>query len=322
MLDTLAQGRLVVGLLRGTTNESLTYDLNPQEARERTDEGMELILKAWTEPQPFGWQGRHFQYRTVSIWPRPLQQPHPPTYALGTSRESCEFAARHRLGLRRLLRAVRGHGQGDAVLPRAVRALRLGADAGADHLPGEHARWPRPTRRPRRCCEQQPGTAPFAMRAGVRDALVKLDSRNIAGEARTPNVGGALPTTFVGSPDTVVEQVRRCREVVGAGVARPVPASPGLRRPRTPLMRALELFGDEGPAAHPRHLRTTSVAQAGDRSARAAPGAAFREGFVEADGFRIRYMEAGQGPPLVHLHGAGGLRLTRGARSPVAATSA
>jgi pimeloyl-ACP methyl ester carboxylesterase len=36
----------------------------------------------------------------------------------------------------------------------------------------------------------------------------------------------------------------------------------------------------------------------------------FSEGFVEADGFRIRYMEAGQGPPLVHLHGAGGLRLT------------
>jgi len=44
----------------------------------------------------------------------------------------------------------------------------------------------------------------------------------------------------------------------------------------------------------------------------AAAGAAFREGFVEADGFRIRYMEAGQGTPLVHLHGAGGLRLTPG----------
>ncbi len=42
----------------------------------------------------------------------------------------------------------------------------------------------------------------------------------------------------------------------------------------------------------------------------AAPGAAFREGFVEADGFRIRYAEAGQGAPLVHLHGAGGLRLS------------
>jgi pimeloyl-ACP methyl ester carboxylesterase len=41
-----------------------------------------------------------------------------------------------------------------------------------------------------------------------------------------------------------------------------------------------------------------------------APGAGFREGHVEADGFRIRYLEAGHGPPLVHLHGAGGLQLT------------
>ena len=36
----------------------------------------------------------------------------------------------------------------------------------------------------------------------------------------------------------------------------------------------------------------------------------FREGFVEADGFRIRYIEAGDGPALAHLHGAGGLRLS------------
>ena len=42
---------------------------------------------------------------------------------------------------------------------------------------------------------------------------------------------------------------------------------------------------------------------------RSPPGAAFREGHVEADGFAIRYLEAGDGPPLVHLHGAGGLRL-------------
>jgi pimeloyl-ACP methyl ester carboxylesterase len=34
----------------------------------------------------------------------------------------------------------------------------------------------------------------------------------------------------------------------------------------------------------------------------------FREGYVEADGFRIRYLEAGRGEPLVVLHGGGGLR--------------
>ena len=37
----------------------------------------------------------------------------------------------------------------------------------------------------------------------------------------------------------------------------------------------------------------------------------FTERFVEADGFRIRYLEAGQGTPLVYLHGAGGLRPSR-----------
>ena len=39
-------------------------------------------------------------------------------------------------------------------------------------------------------------------------------------------------------------------------------------------------------------------------------GSAFREGSVEAEGYYIRYQEAGEGPPLVHLHGAGGSRLT------------
>lgn len=37
-----------------------------------------------------------------------------------------------------------------------------------------------------------------------------------------------------------------------------------------------------------------------------APGAAFTEGAIKADGFTIRYFEAGDGDPLVVLHGAGG----------------
>jgi pimeloyl-ACP methyl ester carboxylesterase len=38
---------------------------------------------------------------------------------------------------------------------------------------------------------------------------------------------------------------------------------------------------------------------------------AFQEVWIEADGFRIRAMQSGEGPPLVHLHGAGGLRLNK-----------
>jgi alkanesulfonate monooxygenase SsuD/methylene tetrahydromethanopterin reductase-like flavin-dependent oxidoreductase (luciferase family) len=240
MVDTLAQGRLVVGMLRGTTNEYLTFDLNPQEARERTDEGMELILKAWTEPQPFGWQGRHYQFRTVSVWPRPLQQPHPPTYALGTSRESCEFAARHHIGL------------GVSFAPYEI----VGKSTGYYREECARHGWqPTPEQMVYRAnilltetdeqaekALKQPTQPPFPMRAGLRDALLKADSRNVAGEPRPANVGGVLPTTFFGSPDTIVEQVKRCREEVGVGVIDLMFRNPGSDDPGG-FMETLEMFG-------------------------------------------------------------------------------
>jgi alkanesulfonate monooxygenase SsuD/methylene tetrahydromethanopterin reductase-like flavin-dependent oxidoreductase (luciferase family) len=241
MLDTMAQGRLVVGLLRGTTNEYLTYDLNPKEARERTDEGMELILKAWTEPQPFGWQGRHFQFRTVSIWPRPLQQPHPRTYALGVSKESCEFAARHHVGcgvsygtFESTARATAYYRQecarhGWEPTPEQIvyRANMLLADT------DEEAQ---------AMLDRQSKTAPFPLRPAVRDAFMTLDSRNVAGTPRAPLTDAALPTAFVGSPDTVVEQIQRCRDEVGAGVLDLSLQPPGTNDVGL-LMRSLELFG-------------------------------------------------------------------------------
>jgi alkanesulfonate monooxygenase SsuD/methylene tetrahydromethanopterin reductase-like flavin-dependent oxidoreductase (luciferase family) len=242
MLDNLMPGRLVVGLLRGTTGEYLTWGLNPEEARERTTEGMELILKAWSEPQPFAWQGRHFQFRTVSVWPRPATPPHPPTYALGTSRESCDFAARHRLGL----------GLSYAPFPVAGKATRYYREQCA-----QYAWQPTPEQiiyranilladsdaeAERLLAQQRQARTPFPLRAPVRDSLLRLDSRNIAGEARTPNVGGQLPTNFCGGPDTVVAQLRQCRDEAGAGTVDLMFQTPGSRDPSM-LMHALELFG-------------------------------------------------------------------------------
>jgi alkanesulfonate monooxygenase SsuD/methylene tetrahydromethanopterin reductase-like flavin-dependent oxidoreductase (luciferase family) len=242
MLDNLAPGRLVVGMLRGTTGEYLSYGLNPTEARERTSEGMELVLKAWTEPQPFGWQGRHYQFRTVAVWPRPTQQPHPPTYALGSSRESCEFAARHHLGLGisyapfEVVGRVSGYYRercavyGWEPTPEQIvyRANILFADTD-----GKAEQQMELQRRAR---------TPFPLQPAVRDALVQLDSRNVAGEARTANVGGMLPTNFFGGPDTVVEQMERCRSVAGVGVVDLLFQTPGAADTSL-LMETLELFG-------------------------------------------------------------------------------
>ena len=97
MLDNLTGGRVVAGMLRGTSNEYVTYNVNPAESRDRFEEALRLIVQAWTEPQPFGWQGRYYEYRTISIWPKPAQVPHPPIYISGSSPESGDLAAKYHL---------------------------------------------------------------------------------------------------------------------------------------------------------------------------------------------------------------------------------
>jgi alkanesulfonate monooxygenase SsuD/methylene tetrahydromethanopterin reductase-like flavin-dependent oxidoreductase (luciferase family) len=100
MLDNMSDGRIVALFLRGVPNELRTYgDGEPEDPRGATQEGIDLILKAWTEPEPFAWNGKHFRHSIVSVWPRTFQQPHPPVFSSGNSRESVVFAAQRRLGL-------------------------------------------------------------------------------------------------------------------------------------------------------------------------------------------------------------------------------
>ena len=243
MLDTMLPGRFVFGLLRGTTNEYLSYDLNPKEARERTDEGMELILKAWSEPQPFGWQGRYFQYRTVSIWPRPQEEPRPSTYALGVSAEAADFAARHRLGL--------GVSYGNVGLMAKSTGYYRQRCAEYDWEPGpDDIIWranmilaetdeAADAALARRSAQSQ---APFPINAALRQALIEQDKRNVGGQQRPANVGGVLPISFCGGPDRVIGQIREAREAIGVGVLDLSLADPGSGDTGA-MMSGLELFG-------------------------------------------------------------------------------
>ena len=62
-------------------------------------EGMDLIRKALTEEQPFSWEGRYYNFRTVSVWPRPVQQPLPPTIMATRSDDTVRYAAENGMGL-------------------------------------------------------------------------------------------------------------------------------------------------------------------------------------------------------------------------------
>ncbi|MDH3682208.1 MAG: LLM class flavin-dependent oxidoreductase [Acidimicrobiia bacterium] len=84
MLDLLSKGRLVAGFPVGTAMDTAyAYGTNPGTLRAKYYEGIDLVLQAWTTPEPFAFNGRFTKQRWVNIWPRPMQQPHPPVWIPG-----------------------------------------------------------------------------------------------------------------------------------------------------------------------------------------------------------------------------------------------
>src|SRR5487761_313175 len=73
MLDVMSGGRLVAGMVIGGGPEYFSYQVNPTHARERFREALDLIVKAWTTPGPFLWNSKHYFFRYVNPWPRPIQ---------------------------------------------------------------------------------------------------------------------------------------------------------------------------------------------------------------------------------------------------------
>ncbi|HEX6512249.1 MAG TPA: LLM class flavin-dependent oxidoreductase [Chloroflexota bacterium] len=97
MLDVMTGGRIISGFVRGLGVEHFTFNLTPNHSRERFFEAHDLIVKAWTEPGPFAWNGKHYELKYVNVWPRPVQKPHPPIYAPSTGTpETLKWAAEHR----------------------------------------------------------------------------------------------------------------------------------------------------------------------------------------------------------------------------------
>ena len=97
MVDVISGGRVISGIVRGIGIETWAYNTNPTQNRERFEEAHDLMVKTWTTPGPFRWEGKHFQYRVVNPWVLPIQKPHPPIWTPGTgSPETVGWAARHR----------------------------------------------------------------------------------------------------------------------------------------------------------------------------------------------------------------------------------
>ena len=133
MLDCMSNGRLISGFARGIPREYQVHNVPLAQSRARFEEAFDIIRQAWTE-EVFSYGGEFWSYKDVALWPRPVQQPHPPIWMpVVGSKELIEFAARHDLPITPGL--GRSRGLRDDIIRYYARCLaQAGHRITPDHL--------------------------------------------------------------------------------------------------------------------------------------------------------------------------------------------
>ena len=228
MLDSMSGGRLEVLFLRGTPNEHNTYDTPPEKTKGMTQEGIDLILKAWQTNKPFSWEGENYNFKNVSIWPTVTQKPFPPVFGSGNSEDSVVFAAKRRIG-------VAFSFAPPEVVKKWIELYRVEcAKEGWEPTP-EHVLY-RGIAYLAETDEQAYADLEkhFGMKA---EESAKLQSATLGGP---PIVNLVAKPYFVGSPKTMIAKFEALREI-GVGIC-DLPFVIGTPEQQ---MRSIELFGEK-----------------------------------------------------------------------------
>jgi probable F420-dependent oxidoreductase len=94
MVDVNSGGRLILGVGLGYQPSDFQHFGVPFKQRvSRFEEGIEVIRRAWTTER-FSYAGKRYRYEDVGVYPKPLQQPHPPLWMAAWSTEGARRAGR------------------------------------------------------------------------------------------------------------------------------------------------------------------------------------------------------------------------------------
>jgi alkanesulfonate monooxygenase SsuD/methylene tetrahydromethanopterin reductase-like flavin-dependent oxidoreductase (luciferase family) len=116
-VDVISRGRLDMGFVKGVPYEFAPSNQNPVRVMDRFWDAHDFIIKAMTShDEPFNWESEFFHYRQVNVWPRPVQQPHPPVWSTTGSRSNAKV-----LGERGIAMATLGTGYATRPLYDAYR---------------------------------------------------------------------------------------------------------------------------------------------------------------------------------------------------------
>ena len=95
-VDLLSDGRLEFGVGRGGIPLHFAgFNASRDESRERFEESLEIITRAWTE-ESFRFSGKYYQVPETSVVPKPLQRPHPPLRIAANSPDTAIYAGEQR----------------------------------------------------------------------------------------------------------------------------------------------------------------------------------------------------------------------------------
>ena len=129
-IDVISRGRLDMGFVKGVPYEFAASNANPVGVMDRFWDSHDFIIKAMTTHDgPFNWESEYFHYRQVNVWPRPMQQPHPPVWSTTASRTNARV-----LGERGYVMAILGSGYATRALFDAYREGYASTHNGA--MPG------------------------------------------------------------------------------------------------------------------------------------------------------------------------------------------
>jgi alkanesulfonate monooxygenase SsuD/methylene tetrahydromethanopterin reductase-like flavin-dependent oxidoreductase (luciferase family) len=94
MVDILSGGRLNLGAGSGYLKHEFDgFGIDPEEKRERFDEALEILLRAWTGER-FSYEGKYHRVRDVQLNVAPVQKPHPPVWIAVLRNEAAPFVGR------------------------------------------------------------------------------------------------------------------------------------------------------------------------------------------------------------------------------------
>lgn len=92
MLDHLTNGRLEIGCANGVPQELERAGFEPEEARARFNEALDILDAALAEPV-ISYHGTYWNFDDLEILPRPRQQPSPPKWTTIVSAGSAKKSA-------------------------------------------------------------------------------------------------------------------------------------------------------------------------------------------------------------------------------------